>query len=53
MGSTPHYTDNCWIYVTVDRGDLEDFMLEVLEGKAGPNADVAHGQRYLLMAEEF
>jgi hypothetical protein len=48
-----HYVDNCWVYVTVDRDDLEAFMLEVLEGRATPGASVIPGPKYLLMAEEF
>jgi hypothetical protein len=52
-GVEVRYVDNCWLYVTVDRIDLENFMAEVLEGKAAPDSKVLPGSRYLLMAEEY
>jgi hypothetical protein len=48
-----HYVDNCWLYVTVGRSDLEDFMLDILGGTVAPDARVLPGRRYLLMAEEY
>jgi hypothetical protein len=52
-GLNIHYVDNCWVYVTVGRDDLEDFMATLLEGQVSPNSNVRPGSRYLLMAEEF
>jgi hypothetical protein len=48
-----HYVDNCWVYVTLNRDDLEHFMHDVLGGGATPDAKVRAGCRYLLMAEEY
>jgi hypothetical protein len=48
-----HYIDNCWLYVTVDRNDLVDFMLEILEGQVSPDPGIRPGVKYLLMAEEY
>ncbi|HEY4030858.1 MAG TPA: hypothetical protein VGM25_10975 [Caulobacteraceae bacterium] len=48
-----HYVDNCWLYVTVDRNDLEDFMVKELDGQVSPESNVLPGTLYLLMAEEY
>ena len=48
-----HFVDNCWVYVTVNRDDLEDFLRDVLKGEVAPSASVLPGSRYLLMAEEY
>jgi hypothetical protein len=48
-----HYVDNCWLYVTVNRNDLEAFMGEILEGQASLSPRVLSDARYLLMAEEY
>lgn len=48
-----HYVDNCWVYVTVDRNDLNDFVVDILEGYAHLDPNIVAGSKYLLMAEEF
>lgn len=47
------YVDNCWVYVTIYRDDLEHFMAEILEGQARPGPEILPGTKYLLMAEEY
>jgi hypothetical protein len=48
-----HHVDNCWLYVTVDKRDLEAFMVDVVGGTVTPDARVQPGRTYLLMAEEY